>query len=699
MGTHLWIRADSRRVRDRVRAGLDLPPTLAVLDAHRRLRGPYTAAGTLIRQIADDLLARQPELGIRHNVELLTAAPELRGRVPGIWTTLEWHAKEGERTRFYSRLHTRNIANGIAELLRDYLSERDTGPCTLVLDNVHEADATDQELVAVLLRRTDLGPLTVVVGTGLDPIPDPPGEGTMSVARALAAHAEFVDVPVPAEQTDDGRDLAQVYVDSDGTDDDPRVLAAYRRLPLAAREVLHDRRAETLVATGEYSLLLGAVPYHAEHGSDPAGRGVEALKLAMDHCRGIGLYQATVELGQRGRALVDRATNPTLWWDFTNGAGTAMATLGRADEAEALYREAQAGITDPITQLELAYATAMLYARHYPEPRRDYTLARTWMNVAITIASLLPDSKQRAFRSVFGRNGLALVEVRQKRPAEALRLLEEGMSRLDQELQTDEHTLHRTVLRYNRGQLFAGTGMLAEALADYLAVAEIDPDFPEHHFNVGLVLQRMGRTEEAIAAYQQALALSPPFPEGYYNLGEARLELGAVDAAIADFGYVIELDPDHVDARVNRAALRLDRDEPEAAWQDVTAGLALEPDNVHLLCLKGRLLAEGGDATAARDAVSQALRIDDRFADAWAIRADLAYAGGDLAGAAGDLDRAVECGDTPEIRYNRAVVYEEIGQYGKAIEDYDAVLAIADDADARLRRDSCLRATGHVLSV
>ena len=75
MRTHFWIAADRRSTRAGLRAGLALPPVLAVVDAHRRLRGPYTAAGSLLRAVSADLLDRCPELGIRHNVALLTAAP------------------------------------------------------------------------------------------------------------------------------------------------------------------------------------------------------------------------------------------------------------------------------------------------------------------------------------------------------------------------------------------------------------------------------------------------------------------------------------------------------------------------------------------------------------------------------------------------------------------------------------------------
>jgi tetratricopeptide (TPR) repeat protein len=697
MSNHYWIRAARRRDRERIVGNLDLPPVLAVLDAHRRLRGPYTAAGALVRLIAADALARRPELGAAYNIELSTSAPELVAVLPRTWTSLEWEVAAGERTRFYSRLHTLNIANGLAEFLRDYLRAVGGGPRSLIVENLHKADPTDQEFVAVLLRRTDLGELTVVAGTGLEPVVDPPGESTISLVRILLTHAKALDgVGVPAGDEavseTDAATLARAYTEGDGVSDDPRLLAAYQRLPAAERTALHDERAAALAASDQRSLQLGALPYHAEHGSDPCGRGLASLKEAMNHCRGIGLYQAAVDLGLRGRAVVDRVTQQKLWWDFTEATSTCLASLGRADEAEAMYVEARAATQEPAHHMQLAYGMAMLYARHYPEAQRDNQQARAWMNLSIAIASMLEDPKERAFHSVFSDNGLALVETRQKNPGEALRLLEDGIARLDEELAPNEHALHRLVLRYNRAQVFGMTGRLEEALADYVAVVEADPDFPEHHFNVGNILRRLGRNQEAIAAYERALEKSPPFPEAFYNRGDARLEIGDVHGALIDFGHTVQLDPDRVDARANLAGLHYELGDFDAAWQAVTAGVALAPKHVHLLCLHARLLAERGRVEEARQATSAAVRINPQLSEVWAVRGELAYQAGDLVQAASDFDRAVELGDGPALRFNRAVVHQEAGRFGKAVVDYEAVLAVAPDTEAAQRLQTCLAA-------
>ncbi|WP_431905457.1 tetratricopeptide repeat protein [Micromonospora carbonacea] len=721
MGSHHWIAADRRADHDRLRGTLELPPLLARIDAHRRLRGPFTAAGQLVRAIGVDALARCPELGPRHHIEILTAAPEFDGAVPHIRATLEHRPTSEARTRYQARLHTLRIAHGLTEFVRDYLAALDGAPRAIVFANMQEADPTDREFVAVLLRRLDAARLTVVVETGTEPMQEPPGPVSVSLpatlrertirhaapAGATTARQEESSPREDGEPTGDGgagtdplaglddaaiRELARAHVATECLDDDPARLAAYRSLSAADRAVLHDERRAVLVSRNEPSLLLGAVPFHAERGTGSPTEIAAVLREAQVYCKNRGLYHATVELGLRGRAVLDLADAPDLWWDLTGDVTTSLAATSRAQEAEALYDEARTISTDPAIHMHAAYGTSMLFARHYDDERRDPERARRWLNQAIAIASLLPDPKERAFQSAFQRNGLALVETRQGRPEAALLLLNEGMALLDRELEPEEQLLHRTGLRYNRAQVYGMFGRLEEALADYDFVIDADPNFPDHYFNRGNVRRRLGRNAEAIEDYQHTLLLSPPFPEAYYNLADARLELDDVEGALADLDRVLELEPEHVSARVNRAGIRCDLDDLDGAWADVTAGLAVAPDNAHLLCLRGRVLAERGETEAADQALTAALGVDAGLAEAWALRGGLRYGAGDLTAAVTDLDHAVELLDTPEIRYNRALVNQAAGRFAEAAEDYRAVLAVADDADAAERLDDCLAA-------
>ncbi|MGW0753906.1 tetratricopeptide repeat protein [Streptomyces sp. NPDC002587] len=702
MSGHYWISAPQRAERDRLRAGLELPPLLAAVDAHRRLRGPYTAAGTLLRAVAPEALRRRPALADRHYIELQESTPELKPLVPAITRALEQQsAAPGEVSRYPARLHSLRVSHGLVDFLLTALADTGDGPRTLIVENVQHADATDQEFLAAALRRIPAALLTIVVCTGTEEPVDPPGTLSVSLPAALGAYTTRITgaAPAPAPVPDalTGPAAARRYVDADGVDDDPGPLAAYEGLPPAERAALHDRRAAELAEraeAGESSLRLGALPYHLMRGGDPGGAGLDALRWALNRCKYLGFYHAAAELGEAGRRAVDPAERPDLWWIFIRETGVCLAAAGRPDESAVLQEEARTATIDPAHHMKLAYEIGMLYARHYPEERRDERKARAWVNQAIAIADLLPDPKERAFYSVFNRNGLALVEVRAKRPDEALRLLDEGMERLDRELGLGERTWHRVGLRYNRAQVNGMSGRLEAALEDYAEIMDADNDFADHYFNRGNILRKLGRTEEAIADYETALALEPPFPEAYYNRGDARMELGDARGALADFDRTLELDPGHIEALLGRAGVLDDLGETQAALESATAGIALAPDHPHLLCLQGRLLAEAGRPAEAARAVEAALRSDPELAEAWAVRAELAYAAGDLAAAAADFDRAVELADRPEFRFNRAVVHEAAGRFTEAAADFDAVFAATEDPDALSHRDSCLLAAG-----
>ncbi|MDG4763990.1 tetratricopeptide repeat protein [Solwaraspora sp. WMMD406] len=711
MDSHYWISGANRPDRDRILAGLPLPPILARVSAHRRRRGPYTAAGAILRAILPDTLVRRPELGPRHHIEILTAAPEFSGEVPPMRSTLDHRSTSEARTRYQARLHTLRIAHGLVDILRDYLTAVADGPRTLLIDDIAEADATDEEFVAVLLRRLAPEQLTVVVSTGVEPLVEPAGPDSVSLPQTLsrcarrlvaepAAGEPAADKQIPpggfADQTlltglDSAAivELARAYVAAECLGDDPRQHAAYRHVADADRVGLHDERRRQLLACGEPSLLLGAVPFHAECAARPTDEVAALLRNAQLHCKTRGLYHAAVELGERARAMVDRDTDPDLWWEITGDVTTSLSAAGRAEEAEQWYDEARALSIDPAVHMHAAYGTAMLYARHYGDGRRDSGRARRWLNQAIAIASLLPDPKERAFQSVFQRNGLALVETRDGRPEEALRLLNEGMAWLDRDLAPDEQLLHRTGLRYNRAQVYGMMGRLEEALADHSWVIELDPNFADHYFNRGNVLRRLGRNEAALADYEQALLLFPPSPEVHYNRGDVRLELGDVEGALADFDRVLELDPEHVDALSNRAAIRCDLGDVDGAWEDIGAGLALAAGHPYLLSLRARVLAERGDPTAARQAVDAALAAGGDLAEPWAIRGGLRYEAGDLAGALDDFDRAIEIADGVEFRYNRAVVHQSAGRWAAAAADFRAILTVVDDEDAAAELDRC----------
>ena len=741
---HRSVRGGLRADRERIISALDLPPRLiATVDAHARLRGPYTAGGAIVRAVAEAALLSEPALAHRHDIEIRALVPELRAAVPVLREALAETIPPAERTRIYPRLRTRRLAHGVTDLLRDYLLRLGGGPRSLVIENMHRADLCDRELVAVLVRRLDPALLTIVASgadpdAGSDPAsnggprpaPDatgraPGGRGHAQSATArdplddaLAAHAVLVLVPAqdpaasdpaldpapgqgmsavgtetaprgaPPAGTDaasrpagpagggDAASLAARYVRGDGVSDDPALLAAYAGLGAAARARLHDARADELAPGGESAARFGAIPYHRERGSDPAGGGVRALADAARHCFATGFHAAVTDLGARGRGLISREHDPASWWLFTSLAAGSLAALGRGVAAEALYDEARRASTDPAVHRMAAYETAMLYARHHDVTHRDPVAAQPWINEAIAFKRALPDAAGRAFHLAFGLNGLALVEMRTGNPDRALELVDEALELFDRHLPAGSHPLDRCSLLANRARLLTMKGALTAALACHDALVGLDPTYGEYHFERGNLLHLLGRDDDALAAYAEAERLSLPLPELHYNRADLLAARGEHDAALADLDRVLALDPDFLDAYVNRAGLLAARGDGASAWPDVNAGLARDPA-IPTCCVSSGSLkppAAGWPRPSPRSTrPSRPGPVCPRRGRA-APRSGLEV--GDPDAAVADLSRALEQGEDSGLLFNRAVAHKAAGRLEAARNDAERSLTL-----------------------
>ena len=210
-----------------------------------------------------------------HRVALTYLVPELSAVVGAAPRTLVDSTPHEERTRYFGNDWIRGMSQGVATFLLAHArrtAEIRGVPLTLGFDDIDAADGTEQEFLAILLRRADPGVLRLVLGsTGAAPIPE--------LERALKAYAEerkgtpAVRHPGPARTPEQ---LLAAFIASDGTTDDPDEATAYEAAPREVTAALHDERARDLEQGADSAATLGAIPYHRERGSDPAGAGSTA---------------------------------------------------------------------------------------------------------------------------------------------------------------------------------------------------------------------------------------------------------------------------------------------------------------------------------------------------------------------------------------------------------------------------------------
>jgi tetratricopeptide (TPR) repeat protein len=238
-------------------------------------------------------------------------------------------------------------------------------------------------------------------------------------------------------------------------------------------------------------------------------------------------------------------------------------------------------------------------------------------------------------------------------------------------------------------------------------------------FNGGQVFGN-GEGELASPPPGQVQAMPPPMgasgdtptdAAGFARRGEARLALRDYDGAITDLTRAVDLEPGDAQHYLDRAMAKIYNRQVASAMTDLEEVLKLKPDNARAHAIRGQLyLIEHDDRNARADFdlvmtldPTQALNIaniystSDRFAlaipiyDQWIAdhakdQADLAealngacwaraVANAELDKALGQCDRAVSLNPTDvRIWDTRGLVHLRLGQYDKAIADYDKVL-------------------------
>jgi tetratricopeptide (TPR) repeat protein len=151
--------------------------------------------------------------------------------------------------------------------------------------------------------------------------------------------------------------------------------------------------------------------------------------------------------------------------------------------------------------------------------------------------------------------------------------------------------------------------------------------------------ERKGEYDKALADHNQAIRTDPTYAAGYMHRGNTYARHGEFDRAIADQSEAIRLNPKDAEAFYNRGYTYSHKGDHERAIADYTTGIELDANNSRL----------------------------------WGQRCwSRAVVGKQLQEALVDCNKAKTLSPTiPQIIAYRGLVYLRLGQFDKAIADYD----------------------------
>jgi protein O-GlcNAc transferase len=127
----------------------------------------------------------------------------------------------------------------------------------------------------------------------------------------------------------------------------------------------------------------------------------------------------------------------------------------------------------------------------------------------------------------------------------ALGRLDEALRAYDAAL---AHEPRDAVAHNNRGNVLRELNRPDEALTAYDRALSLDPGYADAYNNRGIAFQLIGKPEEALANFERAIVLAPNDAEVFYNRGVALTRLNRLPEALASHERALALNAEHGDA-------------------------------------------------------------------------------------------------------------------------------------------------------
>lgn len=229
----------------------------------------------------------------------------------------------------------------------------------------------------------------------------------------------------------------------------------------------------------------------------------------------------------------------------------------------------------------------------------------------------------------------------------------------------------------NRGVLLMNQGRYEEALEEFLAALESEPEFLVARINLGRSYMFQGDTEEALLVFQDVLRRDPTAQDVENSVGNIHMERGDMQQAEGHFLRALEIEPNDTDV-LNSLGILCERQE---RWQESIAFYRrvteVDPDYGEGYNNLGNVLKQLGQLQQAEVLYRQAMEADPTFVGSYNNLALLHQERDDLDGAIALYRKALEkAPDHPKVRLNLGSLYYQQGKYEDAIAEFQRALEL-----------------------
>ncbi len=232
-----------------------------------------------------------------------------------------------------------------------------------------------------------------------------------------------------------------------------------------------------------------------------------------------------------------------------------------------------------------------------------------------------------------------------------------------------------------RGNIYKLNGDLDRAIAAYDEAIRLDPNDARAVLNRGGTYYQKKEYDRAVADCSEAIRLDPAFTLAFYSRGMAYRAKRDLVRAVADFDEAIRLEPGFAEAFDSRGLTHVDQKRYDRAIADYNEAIRLDRNNVTTILHRGYASYQNKEYDRAIADYTEALAMQPRgqsIASAFTGRCWARFAvGRDLQDALADCTSALNLlpNDTSTLNA-RGFTYLKLGEFDRAIADFDAVLAI-----------------------
>lgn len=269
----------------------------------------------------------------------------------------------------------------------------------------------------------------------------------------------------------------------------------------------------------------------------------------------------------------------------SNNMGTALAAIGRTDEALPYYAEA-VRIEPGQSRYQNNLATALARAGQRDAAMQHY------------LEAIHVDPH---YAEPYNNLGAMLLARHQ---------VDEAISNLNEAIRLDPDDGDA---RNNLGSAYLAAGRLDDALAQYAEALRLNPTNASAHLNAGLALLKANRADDAMAQFTEAVRLNPTSAHARYEFGQQLFLRGQIKAAREQLIEAARLKPDDASAQFYLGIACLELNETAGGMKALEAAERLRPDWASPLNAEAWVLATSAD-DHVRNGV-EALRLAERAAE------------------------------------------------------------------------------------